>query len=134
MTTPKPRYLRCACCGSDAGKWQQWPNQDTGFGLCARCADWIIERDLRKPEEWRTDMVRTYGQPGVHREAGPKYEAAADIRDRVLTAYRKHVAEAGGPSQADFLLCIGRTVMDVPGIGTEAITEIVLASFEGAAK
>lgn len=75
-STPKPRRLLCACCGAVAGTWQQWHNQDTGYGLCASCADWIIERDLRKPEEWRTDMARTYGEPGVHRPAGPKYEAA----------------------------------------------------------
>ena len=41
--TGKPRWLRCACCGDDAGKFIQWHNQDDGFGLCARCADWIID-------------------------------------------------------------------------------------------
>lgn len=72
--TPKPRYLRCACCGDDAGKWMQWHNQDTGYGLCARCADWIIDRQQHKPADFQTDMVRTYGKPGVHREPGPRFE------------------------------------------------------------
>ena len=73
----KPRNLACACCGDDAGTWQQVHNQDTGYGLCASCADWIIERDQRKPPEWRTDMDGTYGTPGVHRAPGPKFETAA---------------------------------------------------------
>jgi len=59
-----------------AGEFIQWHNQDDGFGLCARCADWIIERDQRKPPDWRTDMSRTYGIPGINREAGPKFEGA----------------------------------------------------------
>lgn len=70
----KPRQLTCACCDGEAGTWQQWFNQDSGYGLCSKCADWIIERDMRKPEEWRTDMDRTYGVPGKNREPGPKYE------------------------------------------------------------
>ena len=74
--TGKPRWLRCACCGDDAGHFNQWHNQDDGFGLCARCADWIIEREQRKPEEFRTDMVLTYGEPGKHREPGPRFETA----------------------------------------------------------
>ena len=77
MTIHTARWLRCACCGNDAGKWHQWPNQDSGFGLCSRCADWIIERDARKPPDWRTDMNRTYGIPGVNREAGPIFESAS---------------------------------------------------------
>lgn len=72
----KPRALTCTCCGDEAGTWEQWFNQDTGHGLCASCADWIIERDQRKPPEWRTDMVQTYGKPGVHRAPGPKFETA----------------------------------------------------------
>lgn len=72
------RYLRCACCGDDAGKWEQWHNQDVGYGLCARCADWIIELDERKPVEWRTDMYRTYGIPGIHRAPGPKFESEGE--------------------------------------------------------
>jgi hypothetical protein len=77
MTDPriKTRRLSCACCGENAGEWLQFSNQDTGYGLCARCADWIIERDQRKPPEWRTDMNWTYGAPGIHREAGPRFEA-----------------------------------------------------------
>lgn len=78
MTDPriKTHHLACSCCGEDAGKWLQFHNQDTGHGLCSRCADWIIERDQRKPPEWRTDMNRTYGTPGIHRAHGPRFESA----------------------------------------------------------
>lgn len=64
---PRPRPLTCACCGGDAGIWQQWHNQDTGFGLCAKCADWITERDARLPADFRTDLTHHYGRPGYHR-------------------------------------------------------------------
>lgn len=73
--TGKPRWLRCACCDGDAGKFVQWYNQDDGYGLCARCADWIAERDARKPPEWRTDLVNVYGHPGTHRAPG-RHETA----------------------------------------------------------
>lgn len=72
---PKPsrgiRDLVCACCGSPAGRWEQWHNQDKGHGLCARCAAWITEREADKPHAFRTDLVRVYGVPGVHREPVP---------------------------------------------------------------
>jgi hypothetical protein len=32
------RWLVCACCGSEA-RGRQWPNRDTGYGVCLRCAD-----------------------------------------------------------------------------------------------
>lgn len=56
------RQLTCACCGGDAGRWTQWHNQDAGWGLCPNCAAWIAGRR-------DTDLDRTYGLPGVHREA-----------------------------------------------------------------
>lgn len=30
--------LECNCCGAGT-KGRQWPNRDTGYGLCARCGD-----------------------------------------------------------------------------------------------
>lgn len=60
----RARALDCACCGGDAGRWQQWFNQDTGFGLCVRCAEWVHGRGMA-PDA----IVSTYGKPGIHREA-----------------------------------------------------------------
>jgi hypothetical protein len=40
------RFLTCSCCGGDAGEFEQWPNRDKGYGLCASCVVW-----LRKPRE-----------------------------------------------------------------------------------
>ena len=52
------RSLTCCCCGgSTTGR--QFFNQDIGYGLCSKCADWIEGRG-------QTDMQRTYGTRGVH--------------------------------------------------------------------
>lgn len=68
MTQQKARHLVCCCCGSDAGRWEQWHNQDKGFGLCGSCAIRIktksIDDELRSP----LGFSRTYGLPGVNFE------------------------------------------------------------------
>lgn len=56
-----PRRLYCACCGA-VTRGRQFPNQDTGYGLCARCADWISGHHNMPPDE----MAHTYGVRGVH--------------------------------------------------------------------
>ena len=38
------KTLSCACCGSDAGKWKQFSNQDAGWGLCRKCAAPLLVR------------------------------------------------------------------------------------------
>lgn len=50
---------QCCCCGGYAGKWEQWRNRDTGYGICRKCSDWIAER---WPDENQNDL---YGLPGV---------------------------------------------------------------------
>ncbi len=55
-----PRRLSCACCGA-VTRGRQWHNQDTGYGLCSTCADWITARHMQ-PEE----LERTYGKRGIH--------------------------------------------------------------------
>lgn len=55
----KPRDLTCCCCGGRA-YGRQWFGRDTGFGLCAACADWLVSRET--PEEMR----QNYGERGVH--------------------------------------------------------------------
>lgn len=52
--------LTCSCCGSDA-KGRQWHNRDLGYGLCVKCADWMIGRG-----ESKEDMQRNYGSNGIH--------------------------------------------------------------------
>ena len=59
----RPRPLACACCGGGAGSWLQWWNQDTGHGLCARCANAIKARG-----GWEADELDSnYGREGEHR-------------------------------------------------------------------
>lgn len=65
--TRKPQPLTCTCCGGDAGKWHQFWNQDTGYGLCASCASWIASRGYS--QEY---LDETYGKEGLHREAPQK--------------------------------------------------------------
>lgn len=59
--TARPKT--CACCGDVTAPLEQWHNQDGGFGLCARCAEWI---ESRQGAEYLQDC---YGQRGVHIEA-----------------------------------------------------------------
>lgn len=65
MTTPIKRRLYCACCGErTADPWVQFWNQDTGHGMCERCADWIVtERHSMTPLEFE----KCYGKAGIHR-------------------------------------------------------------------
>lgn len=61
MTTYAPlRNLICTCCSGHI-KGRQYHNQDTGYGLCPACADWIKGRGMSEQE-----MERTYGTKGVH--------------------------------------------------------------------
>lgn len=67
---PRPRRLICSCCGKDAGKWLQYWNQDTGYGLCSSCRDSIWERD--HPCLPREEFELTYGKPGVNYAPWPE--------------------------------------------------------------
>ena len=58
------RRLKCSVCGSDAGRYRQHFNRDTGWGLCAECRDWLASRGTT-PEE----MADLYGMAGTHYEA-----------------------------------------------------------------
>lgn len=60
MSHASPQSLTCCCCGeSTVGR--QWSNRDTGYGLCAPCADWISTRGTTDAE-----MHELYGIRGVH--------------------------------------------------------------------
>lgn len=54
------KRLTCGCCGEAALGKQHW-NQDTGFGLCARCVP-VIANNPRAGEE----ELRGYGTAGVN--------------------------------------------------------------------
>jgi hypothetical protein len=55
------RRLTCCCCGGST-RGRQWHNRDTGYGLCARCYEWIRNGGKESPE----DMLSYYGEPGIH--------------------------------------------------------------------
>lgn len=61
------RHLTCSCCGGDAGRFKQFHNQDTGYGMCPRCVDDIVERGPEYMERHGIDINQTWGMPGVHR-------------------------------------------------------------------
>ena len=54
-----PYRLICACCGESA-LGRQWWNRDTGYGLCARCVDFV----RRSSDE--ADLETGYGKRGIH--------------------------------------------------------------------
>jgi hypothetical protein len=60
VTGPK-RHLQCCCCGNSAGRWHQWWNRDTGYGICADCVDWQLSRGTT-PEE----IKESYGVENVN--------------------------------------------------------------------
>ena len=60
----KRRSKLCACCGARTAPLVQFYNQDTGYALCALCADWIEGR------EGPDYLAATYGERGVHIESG----------------------------------------------------------------
>jgi len=68
--------LQCACCGGNApGK--QWPNQDKGYGICARCFQANIEHEIKVlgNDEALEQALRAYGNPGVHHSTESVHQA-----------------------------------------------------------
>ena len=65
----KPKRKLCACCGGVTPPLMQHPNQDTGYALCADCADWIEQRHVVSTgsvQEGADYLRQTYGERGVH--------------------------------------------------------------------
>ena len=56
------RNLRCTCCGSAAGRYQQFYNQDTGYGICRKCIEGFLKENVMTAEEIRD----RYGIEGVN--------------------------------------------------------------------
>lgn len=57
----KKRNMECCCCGEPAGRWEQWWNRDTGYGICRRCVDWQAARGMSAEE-----IRELYGIEGRH--------------------------------------------------------------------
>lgn len=57
----KVRRLTCCCCGEDAGSFEQHPNRDDGFGICASC----IAR-FRRDGMSEAEILDLYGREGVN--------------------------------------------------------------------
>ena len=51
----------CSCCGKDAGVWEQWFNQDKGFGICAKCFSWYKTLNYTKHQ-----LQEMFGIPNVN--------------------------------------------------------------------
>jgi hypothetical protein len=55
------RRLTCCVCVADAGRWQQHWNRDTGYGVCAKCVEWVRSRG-----ETEQEIASNYGKEGVN--------------------------------------------------------------------
>lgn len=64
--------LRCACCAGYAPAKKQWWNQDKGYGICARCFEWIAEREGLEQAQF------SYGKAGLHHSLEHNENSAAD--------------------------------------------------------
>ena len=52
--------LYCCVCGEQAGRFKQWWNRDTGYGVCRKCIDWMIATRRTPADEIR----QNYGVEG----------------------------------------------------------------------
>ena len=57
----KPRGLQCACCGSYAGRFLQFNNQDDGYGICRPC----VLRHYKGKSHTDADIEQSFGKEGV---------------------------------------------------------------------
>jgi ribosomal protein S14 len=62
MTKKERRMLECAECGQPTGPYEQYWNQDDGYGVCRRCVNAMLERGAD-----HVDIHEIYGMAFVHR-------------------------------------------------------------------
>jgi hypothetical protein len=55
------KYMKCSCCGGYAGRFEQWHNRDTGYGVCSSCITWLKGRGVSD-----TEIKQNYGVEGVN--------------------------------------------------------------------
>jgi hypothetical protein len=59
--------MECCVCGASAGRWLQWWNRDTGYGVCMSCVDWTEQRNRGRgltEEQIKTETRELYGVEG----------------------------------------------------------------------
>lgn len=80
--------LICACCGGEAPSKKQWWNQDTGYGICARCFTRNVEHEKTRlhNENALADLCFAYGVPGIHHST----EDRPTLFNHVLACRVKH--------------------------------------------
>jgi len=71
----RPTMKKCSCCGGYAGRWVQWPNRDTGWGVCMPCIHWLKGRHTSDEE-----IESNYGTQGVHYGTDQEFNVAEDAR------------------------------------------------------
>lgn len=60
--------LICGCCGQYAPAKKQWWNQDHGYGVCPKCYNEELARNvsLYGIQDGVAEAMKTYGKPGIH--------------------------------------------------------------------
>lgn len=137
-----PGRKRCACCGEDAGRWMQWHNQDTGYGICRSCVDMIMTRlqfGRVPPEAEPLEFCRIYGLPGKNYEpktieaAGRRFNIVAQYPDtdegaRLANEFMRHFDSTGVLCVRDGVVTIA--AMDDVGIDVDDEPETLLPPLE----
>lgn len=91
------RRLTCACCGEPAGRWAQWFNQDTGYGICLRCVTWF-RQDIMKNGERRQSEEEIKSYYGIE---GQNWGARIKVYERTYRAVACFVDTQAGQDKAN---------------------------------
>lgn len=108
------RWLRCCCCGDSAGRYHQWWNRDSGYGICRKCVEWMLREERETPEQ----IKDYYGIEGIN--------YAAKGHGMTLTEYTTAVNKANQDHYTfmrEFQPRLYRT-MSAPRIYTDEQTQI----------
>lgn len=108
------RYKTCSVCGAfEIGAWLQHPNRDEGWGLCAKCRDWL---QAKNPAEYTPErMADLYGLPGrnyegrTHRLHGREFVIVAEFPEVEEARANAFMAKYPGASVLDVVH--GRVVL-----------------------
>lgn len=107
----KKTYMKCSVCGAFAGHYQQHPNCDTGWGICAPCV--ATQSGREEPEE----MARLYGKAGVHFEQpthvvyGRRYKVLATFTDTDKGTDKANAYMLRNPAAAVLAVADGEVVL-----------------------
>jgi hypothetical protein len=106
--------LICSCCGGYAPAKKQWPNQDTGYGICARCFTRVVEheKNVLGNEEALDYAIRCYGRAGEHHSLQAGKE---------LHIFPSHNVEVG-TGEPGYRWVQGYSQVSGPGVASQALT------------